>query len=116
MPVIIEPHARHGLETHRGAEKCADQGYQVAEHGDRAGDDIGDKGHAARAANPHHPMDDRVGGQVARAAEDTDENVLARNLHPSLLALIAVRSFQGEGKLTWTKSRVLANRPGRANP
>lgn len=40
-PVVVQPHAAHGLEAHEGAEEGADERDEAAEDGDRRGDDVG---------------------------------------------------------------------------
>lgn len=61
-PVIVQPHASHGLEAHGRAEQGADQRDEVTEDGDGACDDVGDDGDAGGAAEPDDPVLDGVGG------------------------------------------------------
>lgn len=74
-PVVVQPHAGHGLEAHGGAEEGADERDEVAEDGDGAGDDVGDEGDAEGAADPDGPVREGVGGEVPGALEDADEDV-----------------------------------------
>lgn len=60
-PVVVQPHAAHGLETYESSEEGADEGYQAAEIGDRAGDDVGYEHDAGGAAEPGYPVRWRVG-------------------------------------------------------
>ena len=41
MPVVVQPHTAHRLETDESPQEGADEGYQAAEIGDGAGDDVG---------------------------------------------------------------------------
>ena len=77
-PVIIQPHAPHGLEAHERAEQGTDQRDQRVENGDGAGDDVCDYRDAEGAAEPGAPVYRRVAGQVSGALEDVDEDVFCR--------------------------------------
>lgn len=59
-PVIIQPHAPHGLEAHERAEQGTDQRDQRVENGDGAGDNVCDYGDAEGAAEPGDPVRGRV--------------------------------------------------------
>lgn len=79
-PVVVQPHATHGLEAHRGAEQGTDQRDEIAKDGDGAGDDVGDDGDAEGASEPDDPVLDGVGSQMAGAVEYANEDVLASDL------------------------------------
>lgn len=76
VPVVVEPHGSHGLETHEGTEDGAHERDEAAEGGDAAGDAVGDDGGAEDAADPGAPVHEGVGGEVLRVSEEADEDVL----------------------------------------
>ena len=41
IPIVVQPHTAHRLETDESPQEGADEGYQAAEIGDGAGDDVG---------------------------------------------------------------------------
>ena len=77
----MQPHAAHRLKTYESSEKGTDEGYQAAEIGHGAGDDVGYNHDAGCAAEPGYPVRWRVGCQVAGAAQDADEEVFGWELH-----------------------------------
>lgn len=79
-PVVVQPHAGHRLETHRGTKQGTNQRDKVTKYGNRTGNDIGYHRGAAGAADPNGPVDDGIGYQMPGAVEDADENVLGRDL------------------------------------
>lgn len=75
-PVVIEPHATHGLEGHQGSEKSADERHETSEDGNATGDEVGDDSGSGGAADPGDPVGERVGSEMLRAAEHANESVL----------------------------------------
>lgn len=49
VPVVVQPHACHGVEAHQSSEKGANKGHELAEDRDAAGDAVGDNGDAKGA-------------------------------------------------------------------
>ena len=79
-PVVIQPHAAHGLEADQGTEKGTDERNETAENGDGASDDVGDTCTAASASNPGHPVNLCVARKVSCSSEESDEEVLGGEL------------------------------------
>lgn len=84
-PVVVKPHAAHGLEADEGAEEGADEGDETAEDGDGAGDDVGDAGAATGASDPGHPVDLGVARKVVGSSQEADEEVLGGELMKMLV-------------------------------
>ena len=80
VPVVIEPHTSVRLETHHCTQESSNEGHKSSEDGDSAGNDVRDDGHAACAGQPGSPMHDTVGVEVLGASQQTDKEVLGRNL------------------------------------
>ena len=76
VPVVVEPHGSHGLETHEGTEDGAHEGDETTEGGDTAGNAVGDDSGAEDATDPGGPVHEGVGGEVLAVAKGADENVL----------------------------------------
>lgn len=117
-PVIVQPHATHGLEAHWGAEQGTNQRNEIAKDGNGASDDVGDHCDAESASEPDDPVLDGVGGQMAGAVEDADEDVFASDLENVRMKtqVGGIFSWIIEQLLTWTNSNVLTIRPGSAKP
>ncbi|KAI9695328.1 MAG: hypothetical protein M1820_008680, partial [Bogoriella megaspora] len=49
-PVVIKPHASHGLKRHQRSKKSADKSNKAAKNGDSTSDDVRDEGVASSAA------------------------------------------------------------------
>lgn len=113
-PVVIQPHTRHWLEAHGSSQQGANKGDQVTENRDGAGDNIRDQANAESATKPHDPVSHGVCCKMAGALENANENVFAGNLVDKLVE--AERQGGFGIILTWIKSKVLAIKPGRANP
>lgn len=79
-PVVVQPHAAHGLEAHERAQQGADQADEAAKDGDSRGDDVGGQGDGAGETEPHNPVLGGVVVQVVGAAEGADEEVLGGDL------------------------------------
>lgn len=79
-PVIVEPHATVGLETHQRSQQSTDERYEAAEDGNAAGDKIGNKSYADSATQPGPPVDKGVCGKMMRTSEDADKDVLGGDL------------------------------------
>lgn len=80
VPVVIEPHTSVRLEAHHCTQESADERHESSEDRDGAGDDVGDDGNAACAAQPGSPMHNTVGVEVLGASQQTDKEVLGGNL------------------------------------
>ena len=80
VPVVVQPHAAHGLEAHEGAQKCAHERDEATEDGNRRRNDISSQGDGAGEAEPGDPMLGGVVVEVVGAAEGTDEEVLCSDL------------------------------------
>jgi hypothetical protein len=79
-PVVVQPHAAHGLEAHERAQQGADQTDEATEDGDRGGDDVGGQRDGAGETEPHNPVLGGVVVQVVGAAKGADEEVLGGDL------------------------------------
>jgi hypothetical protein len=75
VPVVVEPHGTHRLETHESTEDGTHERDETTEGGDAAGNAVGDEGGATDAAEPRNPVDHAVGGEVLGVAECADEDV-----------------------------------------
>lgn len=60
-PVVVQPHAAHGLDAHDGAEKGADERDERVKDGNRAGNDVRNERYPEGAAEPDRPVDWGVG-------------------------------------------------------
>ena len=80
VPVVVQPHATHGLEAHEGAQKRTDERNEAAEDGDRGGDDVREQGDAGGVAEPGDPVLGGGGAEVLCAAQSADEEVLGDEL------------------------------------
>jgi hypothetical protein len=80
VPVVVQPHAAHGLEAHEGAQKCAHERDEATEDGDRRRNDVGSQGDSAGEAEPGDPV--LSGGVVEMlcSTQSTDEEVLGDEL------------------------------------
>lgn len=79
-PVVIQPHATSWLISEAESQESSDQRDEVSKHGDATSNHIGNKGRTTSAAKPSAPVDEGVGSQVLRSSQDTDEEVLSRQL------------------------------------
>ena len=77
-PVVIKPHASHGLERHQCRKKGTDQRHKTVEDGNGTGNDVGDNGGSKRATDPDCPVLNGVRSQMPTVSQQTDEDVLAR--------------------------------------
>ena len=80
VPVVVQPHAAHGLEAHEGAQKCAHERDEATEDGNRRRNDVSSQGDGAGETEPHNPVLGGVVVQVVGAAEGADEEVLGGDL------------------------------------
>lgn len=79
-PVVVQPHAAHGLEAHERTQQGTDQTDEATEDGDRRGDDVGGQGDGAGETEPDDPVLGRVVVQVVGTAKGADEEVLGGDL------------------------------------
>ena len=75
VPVVVEPHGAHGLETHESTEDGTHERDETAESGNARGDAVGDESGGGDAGDPSAPVNNGVGGQVLGVAHDADEDV-----------------------------------------
>lgn len=80
VPVVVQPHAAHGLEAHECTEQSTDEGHQTAEDGDRRGNDVGGERHGSGKTEPDDPVLGGVVVKVVGAAQSADEEVLGGDL------------------------------------
>jgi hypothetical protein len=80
VPVIVQPHAAHGLEAHEGAQKRTDERDEAAEDGDGGGDDVREQRDTSGVAEPGNPVLGGGGAKVLCAAQSADEEVLGDEL------------------------------------
>lgn len=60
-PVVVQPHAAHGLDAHDGAEKGTDERDERVEDGNRASNDVCNESDPEGAAEPGRPVNWGVG-------------------------------------------------------
>lgn len=80
VPIVVQPHAAHRLETHESAEKRTDQRDQTAEDRNSTGDDVRDDRDTTRAGEPESPVTEGGIGQMVGSSEHTDEDVFGGDL------------------------------------
>lgn len=80
MPVVIKPHASHGLEGQQAAQQCPDKRHQVVKYRDRTRDDICNHGDGTCAAKPARPVDRTVVCEMSRASKDPKKHVFRGEL------------------------------------
>lgn len=79
-PVVVQPHATHGLEAHERTQQGTDQTDEATEDGNRRGDDVGGQGDGAGETEPDDPVLGRVVVQVVGTTKGADEEVLGSDL------------------------------------
>ena len=94
-PVVVKPHASHGLEAHEGTQQGADERHKTTENGDCRRDDVRDEGDAAGEAEPDDPVLGGVVVQVLGAAQGADEEVFGGDLKVLLVKAVL---FSGNGE------------------
>ncbi len=80
VPVVVQPHAAHGLEAHEGAQKCAHERDETTEDRNCGRNDVGGQGDGGGEAEPGDPV---LSGGVAKvlcSAQGADEEVLGDEL------------------------------------
>lgn len=80
-PVVIQPHATHGLHGHEGTEQRTNEGHETAENGNGAGNHVRNDGVSGRAADPGHPVRGRVSCKMLGSAKEAHEQVLGCEMH-----------------------------------
>jgi hypothetical protein len=80
VPVVVQPHAAHGLEAHEGTQQRTDERDKAAEDRDGGGDDVCSQRDASSVAEPCNPVLGGGGAEVLCSAQSADEEVLGDEL------------------------------------
>jgi hypothetical protein len=80
VPVVVQPHAAHGLEAHEGAQKCAHERDEATEDGNRRRNDVSSQGDGAGEAEPGNPVLSSGVVEMLCSTQSTDEEVLGDEL------------------------------------
>ena len=80
VPVVVEPHGSHGLETHEGTENGSHEGDEATESGDAGCDAVGDECNSTCAAQPSRPVLPGVCSKMLGASQDAYHEVFCGEL------------------------------------
>jgi hypothetical protein len=90
VPVVVQPHATHGLEAHEGAQKCAHKRDETTEDGNGRRDDVSSQGDSGGEAKPGDPVPSSGVVEVLCSTQSTDEEVLGDELYE--MSTLSVKS------------------------
>jgi hypothetical protein len=93
VPVVVQPHAAHGLEAHQGAQKCAHERDEATEDRDGRGNNVGGQGNSGSEAEPGDPVLSCGVVQVLCSAESADKEVLGDELYE--VSQLSLKSKKG---------------------
>jgi hypothetical protein len=81
VPVVVQPHAAHGLEAHQGAQKCAHERDETTEDRDCGRNNVGGQGDSGGEAKPGDPVLSCGVVEVLCSAQGADKEVLGDELY-----------------------------------
>lgn len=81
MPVVVQPHAAHGLEAHQGAQECAHERDEATEDRNCRRNEVGSQRNSGSEAEPGDPVLSCRVVEVCCSAQGADEEVFGDELY-----------------------------------